>query len=435
MIVERNRTYQAESKRSPPTFKANLVLSTHPSPSLYSIHIRNTSPTNWRGYIELDPELNGVPLHTDFVPPEAGAHVVHHVLSPMGVGETGVAINGHHPCGQLTISLWRGTPRPPTNPEVSLVPWFETVAEDDVDPWCRFEFTYGTREALAARLAGQRGPPAAPALPVVPPPQAGLPALPEPSLNLKTDSSTTEPPLIAQPPPQQALATRPKRSRRPTWATANTPTPASPAPAAHLVSTNSLDEATPAPPAPPVPVPHSATREQPTNFAGPTKRPTARRVVVEVVLPLRKTKHNPEPLRDGNTKGEPRRRRARGNGTRSSTRGGSGRDVAPAGPSVGTSLRSQAQDLPFSIRPPPSKTRHSSSRRRHKRRWIDLGPSEDEQDGAARKTPKVPRVVKTRSESWAASSAAKGTETDPVVVPDDAENDLSKGTEADPGEE
>ncbi|WWD16535.1 hypothetical protein CI109_100962 [Kwoniella shandongensis] len=194
------------TRSSPPTFTSFLEIPYPSHPSIgYSIHVRNTTPKEWTGDLLSDVEIDGLPLEPAFLSSRSGDEVMHRVFSggnsgppalmkgniaacvvdPLddaqdharlldGLGPTvgSIAINIYRgelapvPEGLLRLTLedstgYNGTLTfdddaisPLAEKAVHIPRQFSTdliVFEDDaVTPWCRFVFTYGTRQALIA---------------------------------------------------------------------------------------------------------------------------------------------------------------------------------------------------------------------------------------------------------------------------------------------
>ncbi|WVW80124.1 hypothetical protein I302_102099 [Kwoniella bestiolae CBS 10118] len=191
-LKEHDQTFEEKRRNHPPTYKGYLEIGS-PSTSKYTFHVRNTAPLEWAGHLLSDVSIDDFLLCTTFFRPQEGYEVFHgqvyhpHVKVKGGEGQDvqSTLVEGTEEdrsnivllnspegsLGKITISIWRGIhlkvtgkgslgytiqdesvayngyfPIPKFNPSNI----WDNLADDDIDPWVRFVYTYGTRKALEA---------------------------------------------------------------------------------------------------------------------------------------------------------------------------------------------------------------------------------------------------------------------------------------------
>ncbi|WVQ64890.1 uncharacterized protein L199_003059 [Kwoniella botswanensis] len=209
-LNEYSQTFQEQGRHQPPIYKSYLEIGDSIK-SKYTFHVKNNSITKWLDSLLSNIEVDNYLLCTAYLHPEEGyevsqsqvyrseaekkgnGKVVEHMHSQLVDGEEEdsqrfVLLNSPEGgLGRITISIFRGSPSvsqpmehqdanhedteseiyngfPRLNVSDPSKAW-ENWSEDDVDPWIRFVYTYGTRKALIANKVDVPPPRISPAVP------------------------------------------------------------------------------------------------------------------------------------------------------------------------------------------------------------------------------------------------------------------------------
>ncbi|WRT65679.1 uncharacterized protein IL334_002624 [Kwoniella shivajii] len=190
-LNELNPSFQASQRKQSPTYKSFLEIG-DPSCSRYTFHVKNNSLSGWVGDLMTDIQIDQFTLCTDFLYPIEGSHVAHgqvyrekseeideleniqaQIINDEDEGRIVLLFTPAMSLGKIVFSIWRGTVnRQAKQIKKRLPSWitddmatsahdgcdirippqdqklFETFDEDDVDPWIKFVFIYGTHDAL-----------------------------------------------------------------------------------------------------------------------------------------------------------------------------------------------------------------------------------------------------------------------------------------------
>ncbi|WWC87870.1 uncharacterized protein L201_002768 [Kwoniella dendrophila CBS 6074] len=193
-LNEYDRCFHLGNRNHPPTFKAFLEIG-NPCCSNYTFHVKNTLAVEWMGDLLSDVEIDGFLLCTEFLSPNGIKEAIHdQVYKPKPKVKKGeqaiveldniqaqnvedeedvdqiVLLNSpENNLGKIVISIWRGYVQDEASPATikkytdrvkdtfngyrigsptdESNPW-ENFQDDYINPWVRFIYTYGTREAL-----------------------------------------------------------------------------------------------------------------------------------------------------------------------------------------------------------------------------------------------------------------------------------------------
>ncbi|OCF57933.1 hypothetical protein L486_03956 [Kwoniella mangroviensis CBS 10435] len=208
-LNEYHQTFEEKRDHQPPIYKSYLEIGDSTN-SKYTFHVKNNSITKWLDSLLSNIEVDNYLLCTAYLHPEEGykvsqsqvyrseaekkgnGKVVEHVHSQLvddkeEDSQRIVLLDSHEGfLGRITISIFRGSlseSQPMTHQDAEyedseseiyngitslnvLDPskaW-ENWWEDDVDPWIRFVYTYGTRKALIANKVDLPSPEISPAV-------------------------------------------------------------------------------------------------------------------------------------------------------------------------------------------------------------------------------------------------------------------------------